>query len=128
MVLASQLIQVRDICSIVYNALIGVKIETRNILFVGAGAFEKSKPWDLAVELQGRLPVQVKMSTLSVDDFKEILTNTKHSLLTQAVELLRVDSLNVAFSEGAINEMSQIAYDLNQEDDIGARRLRTVLD
>jgi ATP-dependent HslUV protease ATP-binding subunit HslU len=38
-----------------------LKIETRNILFVGAGAFEKTKPQDLAVELQGRLPVQVKM-------------------------------------------------------------------
>ena len=28
-----------------------VKINTRNILFVGAGAFEKTKPTELAIEL-----------------------------------------------------------------------------
>ena len=61
----------------------GIKIETRNILFVGAGAFEKSKPSDMAVELQGRLPIQVKMENLTVEDFKKILSETKHNLLVQ---------------------------------------------
>lgn len=28
-----------------------VKVNTRNILFVGAGAFEKTKPTELAIEL-----------------------------------------------------------------------------
>lgn len=28
-----------------------IKLNTRNILFVGAGAFEKNKPTDLAIEL-----------------------------------------------------------------------------
>lgn len=28
-----------------------VKVNTRNILFVGAGAFEKTKPSELAIEL-----------------------------------------------------------------------------
>jgi len=28
-----------------------VKLSTRNILFVGAGAFEKTKPTELAIEL-----------------------------------------------------------------------------
>lgn len=97
-------------------------------MFVGAGAFEKSKPSDLAVELQGRLPVQVKMETLNQDDFRRILTETKHNLLTQAIELLRVDGLNIAFSKDAIEELAAVAFGLNQEDDIGARRLRTVVD
>ena len=35
-----------------------IKINTRNILFVGSGAFEKTKPTELAIELQGRLPVK----------------------------------------------------------------------
>lgn len=59
----------------------GVKVDTRNILFVGAGAFEKVKPTELAVELQGRLPVRAKMEPLSIDDFKHILSNTLHNLL-----------------------------------------------
>lgn len=47
-----------------------ITIETRNILFVGAGAFEKHKPEDLAIELQGRLPVKAKMEPLTLEDFK----------------------------------------------------------
>jgi ATP-dependent HslUV protease ATP-binding subunit HslU len=38
-----------------------VKLRTRNILFVAGGAFEKVKPTELAIELQGRLPVNAKM-------------------------------------------------------------------
>jgi len=46
-----------------------VKINTRNILFVGAGAFEKTKPNELTVELQGRLPIKAKMIPLTQEDF-----------------------------------------------------------
>ena len=42
-----------------------VKVSTRNILFVGAGAFEKVKPTELAIELQGRLPIKAKMESLT---------------------------------------------------------------
>ncbi len=80
-----------------------VKINTRNILFVGAGAFEKTKPTDLAVELQGRLPIKAKMESLSLEDFKHILTMTEHNLLQQAVELLKTESLNIAFEPSAID-------------------------
>jgi ATP-dependent HslUV protease ATP-binding subunit HslU len=58
-----------------------LKLNTRNILFVGAGAFEKAKPTELAIELQGRLPVNAKMESLTKDDFVAILRNTKHNLL-----------------------------------------------
>jgi len=58
-----------------------LKLNTRNILFVGAGAFEKAKPTELAIELQGRLPINAKMESLTKDDFVAILKNTKHNLL-----------------------------------------------
>ena len=45
--------------------LVDIIINTKNILFVGAGAFSKTKVTDLAVELQGRLPVSVKMDKLT---------------------------------------------------------------
>ena len=106
----------------------GVKIDTRNILFVGAGAFEKVKPTELAVELQGRLPVRAKMEPLSVNDFKHILSNTVHNLLDQQIELIKIENVSVAFQNEAIDEMAQICFELNEEDNIGARRLRTVLD
>ena len=105
-----------------------VKVNTRNILFVGAGAFEKSKPTDLAIELQGRLPIKAKMESLSLNDFKHILTKTDHNLLQQAIELLKTEQLNIAFTNDAVDEMAKISVELNEEDNIGARRLRTVLD
>jgi ATP-dependent HslUV protease ATP-binding subunit HslU len=105
-----------------------VKINTRNILFVGSGAFEKTKPTELAIELQGRLPIKAKMENLSLDDFKHILTTTDHNLLNQAIELLQIENLNLAFDEDSIDEMCRISVELNEEDNIGARRLRTVLD
>jgi ATP-dependent HslUV protease ATP-binding subunit HslU len=105
-----------------------IKINTRNILFVGAGAFEKTKPTELAIELQGRMPVRAKMEPLSLEDFKHILTDTDHNLLDQTVELLKIENLNVVFDKEAIDEIARISVELNEEDNIGARRLRTVLD
>lgn len=50
MVLQSLLTQVGDNICYIY-LIIETKVNTRNILFVGAGAFEKVKPTDLAIEL-----------------------------------------------------------------------------
>jgi ATP-dependent HslUV protease ATP-binding subunit HslU len=97
-------------------------------LFVGAGAFEKTKPTELAIELQGRMPIRAKMEALSLQDFKFILTNTEHNLLEQSVELLKTEDVNIAFDMGAIDEIAKVSVELNEEDNIGARRLRTVLD
>jgi ATP-dependent HslUV protease ATP-binding subunit HslU len=104
------------------------KVNTRNILFVGAGAFEKTKPSDLAIELQGRMPVRAKMEPLSLEDFKHILSRTEHNLLVQSVELLKIEGLNIVFDAEAIDEMAKVAVELNEEDNTGARRLRTVVD
>lgn len=111
-----------------------MKINTRNILFVGAGAFEKVKPTDLAIELQGRMPIQAKMESLTKEDFIKILKDTEHNLLLQTIELLKTEHVNVVFDDGqqsggsAIEEMAQVSVELNEEDNIGARRLRTVVD
>lgn len=42
--------------------------------------------------------------------------------------MLRVEGLDIAFSQEATFEIARISYDMNLQDDIGARRLRTVLD
>ena len=57
-------VQIKNTGNSAYRAL-EIIINTKNILFVGAGAFSKTKITDLAVELQGRLPVSVKMDKLS---------------------------------------------------------------
>jgi ATP-dependent HslUV protease ATP-binding subunit HslU len=44
------------------------------------------------------------------------------------VELLATENLTIAFDMGAIEEMARVSVELNEEDNIGARRLRTVVD
>ena len=95
---------------------------------MGAGAFEKVKPTELAIELQGRMPINAKMESLTKSDFIAILKETKHNLLLQAVALLKTEDVNLVFEQSAIEEMAHIAVELNEEDNIGARRLRTVVD
>jgi ATP-dependent HslUV protease ATP-binding subunit HslU len=96
---------------------------------VGAGAFEKVKPTELAIELQGRMPIKAQMETLTKDDFIRILRDTDNNLLLQSIELLKTESVNVVFEgDAAVEEMAQVAVELNEEDNIGARRLRTVVD
>ena len=48
-------------------------IKTDHILFIASGAFHLSKPSDLIPELQGRLPIRVELSALTVEDFVRIL-------------------------------------------------------
>lgn len=74
------------------------------------------------------MPIRAKMEALSLQDFKFILTNTDHNLLQQSVELLKTEDVNIAFDMGAIEEIARVSVELNEEDNIGARRLRTVLD
>ena len=62
----------RDILPIVEGTRVNTKwgvIDTTNILFIASGAFSMSKPSDLIPELQGRFPIRVELSALSVDDF-----------------------------------------------------------
>lgn len=44
------------------------------------------------------------------------------------MELLRTEQVNIVFEESAIEEIARISVELNEEDNIGARRLRTVVD
>lgn len=80
-------------------------------------------------ELQGRFPIRVELSSLSLDDFVSILTEPKNALTKQYVNLLRTEDLEVEFSPEAIREIAQIAASVNQNtENIGARRLHTILE
>ena len=68
------------------------------------------------------------MESLSREDFKHILMNTQHNLLKQSIELLKTERLNIVFDMEAIDEIARISVELNEEDNTGARRLRTVVD
>jgi len=79
--------------------------------------------------LQGRFPIRVELEELSAADFQRILTQPQHSLTKQYIELLKVDGNLVRFADSGIEAIAEFSARVNQEiEDIGARRLHTVLE
>ena len=122
----------RDILPIVEGSAIQTKygiIQTDHILFIGSGAFHTAKPSDLIPELQGRFPIRVHLEDLTEDDFSQILTEPKNALTKQYQALLATDGVEITFTPEAITSMAHYAVELNQQNDnIGARRLHTILE
>jgi ATP-dependent HslUV protease ATP-binding subunit HslU len=122
----------RDILPIVEGSTVMTKygpVKTDFILFIAAGAFHVAKPSDLIPELQGRFPIRVELKSLTIEDFKRILTEPANALLKQYSALLETEDIRVLFSKDAIESIAGMAYSLNEEmENIGARRLHTILE
>jgi ATP-dependent HslUV protease ATP-binding subunit HslU len=122
----------RDLLPIVEGSTVNTRhgpVSTDHILFIGAGAFSRSKPSDLMPELQGRFPIRVELSELSKKDFIRILTEPENALTRQQKAMLATEGVNVDFTPEAIDLMAQIAYQVNQSSqNIGARRLYTIVE
>lgn len=122
----------RDILPLLEGSTVRSKqgtINTENILFITAGAFNVSKPSDLIPELQGRLPIRVELDSLGAEEFKKILTEPKDALVKQYRALLDVEDLQLEFTDGAIDEIARASAQLNETtENIGARRLETVME
>jgi ATP-dependent HslUV protease ATP-binding subunit HslU len=122
----------RDLLPLIEGTIVATKhgaVKTDHILFIASGAFHVSKPSDLLPELQGRLPIRVELAPLTVDDFRRILTETEASLIKQTVALMATEGVTVAFTDDAIEALAKVAFDVNNSvENIGARRLQTVLE
>lgn len=122
----------RDILPIVEGTTVMTKygpVKTDHILFIAAGAFHVSKVSDLIPELQGRFPIRVQLESLTQENFEQILTQPENALLKQYKALMKVENINLDFTQDAISEIAKVAYLLNQQsENIGARRLHTVME
>ncbi len=122
----------RDILPIVEGSTVMTKygaIKTDYILFIAAGAFHVSKVSDLIPELQGRFPILVELNSLTREDFIKILTTPQNAITLQYATLLKVDGVDLKFTDEAISEIARISEDMNAtREDIGARRLHTVME
>ena len=104
-------------------------VKTDHVLFIAAGAFHVAKPSDLLPELQGRFPIRVELEALTRDDFARILREPKNALLKQYTALLAPEGIELSFKDDAIDAIADIAAEANRRaEDIGARRLHTVLE
>lgn len=122
----------RDILPIVEGSTVMTKygpVKTDHMLFIAAGAFHVSKPSDLIPELQGRFPIRVRLTSLGRAEFKRILVEPANALLRQYKALLQTEGVEVEFTDDGIDEIANVAWQVNQgSEDIGARRLHTVLE
>src|SRR2546426_124076 len=122
----------RDILPIVEGTTVNTRygmVRTDHILFIPAGAFHVSKPSDLIPELQGRFPIRVQLESLTIEDFKRILVEPKNSLVKQYRALMETEGVKLDFGKDAIDAIANFAARVNQQtEDIGARRLHTIME
>ncbi len=122
----------RDILPIVEGTTVNTRygmVRTDHILFVAAGAFHVSKPSDLIPELQGRFPIRVELESLTIEDFKRILTEPRNALIKQYQAMMETEGVTIEFTSDAIDSIANYAAQVNQQtEDIGARRLQTIME
>lgn len=122
----------RDILPIIEGCTVNTKygnIRTDFILFIAAGAFHVSKVEDLIPELQGRFPIIVELLPLSKQDFYNILSIPENAITKQYATLLKVDNIELEFTDDALWQIAEIAVEENaSSENIGARRLHTVME
>jgi ATP-dependent HslUV protease ATP-binding subunit HslU len=122
----------RDLLPLVEGCTVSTKsgmIKTDHILFIASGAFHLAKPSDLIPELQGRLPIRVELSALSVEDFVRILREPDASLTEQYSALMATEEVNVEFTDEGLQRLAEVAFEVNEkQENIGARRLYTVME
>ena len=122
----------RDILPIVEGTTVNTRygmVRTDHVLFIAAGAFHVSKPSDLIPELQGRFPIRVELETLTVEDFKRILTEPRNALIKQYQAMMETEGVTIEFTQDAIDSIASFATQVNEQtENIGARRLQTIME
>ena len=122
----------RDLLPIVEGSAVNTRygvVHTDQILFIAAGAFHSTSVSDLMPELQGRFPIRVELNPLTKDDFKRILVEPDSALTKQQQALLATEGLTIEFKPESIDAMAELAAEANnQMENIGARRLMTVME
>ncbi|MDA3939891.1 MAG: ATP-dependent Clp protease ATP-binding subunit ClpX [Spirochaetia bacterium] len=78
----------------------------------------------LIPEFIGRLPINVTLSMLKIDDLKRIITEPKNSIIRQYQSSLKLDNVDLVFEDEAIVAIAQQAVDRKT----GARGLRSIVE
>ncbi|MGD8452425.1 MAG: ATP-dependent protease ATPase subunit HslU [Phycisphaerae bacterium] len=122
----------RDLLPLVEGSTVSTRyglVRTHHILFIAAGAFTQASPSDLMPELQGRFANRVELNDLTAEDYHRILTQPEHALIKQQIALMSTEGVELTFTDEAIVEMAEMAYQANETlENIGARRLYTIVE
>ncbi len=129
-----------------------ITFDTTNVLFICAGAFESldvkkpnpigftsdGKDYEMSneeivdaltkvgmiPELLGRLPVIVQLDKLKKDDLLAILSKPEGAIIRQYKELLKLDNIDLEFSNDALDAISELAI----KEKTGARSLKRIVE
>ena len=107
----------RDLLPLIEGCTVTTKygmVKTDHILFITSGAFHVAKPSDLIPELQGRLPIRVELNALRPEDFARILVEPNYSLTQQYKALLKVEGVDLEFSDDGIKRIAELAFEVNE--------------
>ncbi len=80
------------------------------------------KQFGLIPEILGRLPIITYLNALDRETLKRILTEPKNALVKQYQALFELEGVKLSFTEGALDEIVNIALEKN----LGARGLRGI--
>ena len=80
--------------------------------------------YGLIPELVGRLPVIATLENLTKEQLKNILTDVKNSIIMQVKSLLRLDNIEIVFSDEYYKEVSELAI----KSKMGARALKSLVE
>ena len=94
-----------------------------------ADLYSKLHPDDLIKfglipEFIGRLPITVNLTNLEKEDLKRIITEPKNSIVKQYQSLMKLDDVDLIFTDEAIDAIAQQALDRKT----GARGLRSIVE
>ena len=122
----------RDLLPLVEGTTVSTRfgnVHTDHILFIASGAFHDTSPSDLIPELQGRFPLRVELSALSVAEFEKILNGTDSCLTRQYEALLNTEQVTLKFSDDGVACIAEMAWQINENsENIGARRLYAMME
>jgi ATP-dependent Clp protease ATP-binding subunit ClpX len=109
--------------------IIGFKADSRKIgqrtsELLAKAEYEDLHNFGLIPEIIGRLPVTSALEELDRKTLVTILTEPKNALIKQYKEYFRLENVELAFSEDAIEAVADIALDRGT----GARALRSILE
>lgn len=105
----------------------GKSVNTANILFIVAGAFQMVPITALPPEILGRVPVHIRLNSLTRDNIRQILVKPFGSALANLKLLLNAEGLDVEIDDKAIDLIADLVFACNTKgEDIGARRITGV--
>ena len=85
---------------------------------------EALQKFGMLPELIGRLPIRVRLNTLTQDELKSILVEPDNSIVKQYTKLLALDNAKLTISDDALSFIAKSVLKNNT----GARGLRTILE